>query len=181
MQPGAPGEAGRPVSAVAARDLSGVRFTAADVRFMQGMLSHHAQAIEMTDLVETRAERADVRLLAHRIADSQADEIRMMRAWLAARGQVVPDEHADHMRGAAMPGMLTPDEMDRLRAAAGAQFDRLFLELMIKHHEGAITMVRALYATDGAGQESEIDAFASDVVADQQIEIRRMREMLHAR
>ena len=179
VQPGAPGQPTRVISAEKATDLSRVQFTPADVRFMQGMIAHHAQAIEMAALLPERTRRDDMRLLAKRIDVSQADEIRMMQRWLEARGQEVPGPHAHHAPGAPlMPGMLTTGEMSRLAAASGAAFDRLFLELMIKHHEGALTMVQELYSSAGAGQESEIHAFASDVVADQKMEIDRMRGML---
>jgi uncharacterized protein (DUF305 family) len=181
IQPGAPGEAPRVIAADQAADLSAVRFTAADVRFMQGMIGHHAQALDMTALVDSRTRRDDIRLLARRIDVSQADEIRMMRDWLAARGQALPDEHAHHRPGGLMPGMLTAEEMARLAAATGDEFDRLFLESMVKHHEGALTMVEELFSTPGAGQESEIFAFASDVDADQRMEIDRMRSLLVAR
>ena len=179
VQPGAPGQASRVISAEKATDLSRVQFTPADVRFMQGMIGHHAQALEMTALLPERTGREDMRLLAKRIDVSQADEIKMMQRWLEARGQEVPGPHAHHAAGAPlMPGMLTPEEMTRLAAANGDVFDQLFLELMIKHHEGALIMVKELYATAGAGQESEIYAFASDVDADQRMEIDRMRGML---
>jgi uncharacterized protein (DUF305 family) len=146
---------------------------------MQGMIGHHAQAIEMTDLVPTRSHRDEMRLLARRIELSQADEIGLMRGWLQRRGEQVPNEHAHHLPGATlMPGMLSPEEMARLAAATGAEFERLFLELMIKHHDGALTMVSDLFANAGAGQEPEIFAFASDVDADQRIEIDRMSAML---
>ena len=146
---------------------------------MQGMIGHHAQAIEMTTLLKTRTERQDMKLLALRIEVSQTDEIRMMRHWLSDRGQEVPSEHAHHAHGAKlMPGMLTPDEIGQLTAAKGAEFDRLFLQFMIKHHEGAVVMVKDLLAQPGAAQEAEVFAFASDVEADQQMEINRMRGML---
>ncbi len=179
VQPGAPGQPSRIVSAEAARKAPRPGVTAADVRFMQGMIGHHAQALEMTRLLDTRTESADMRKLAMRIDVSQADEIKMMEEWLTARGQPLPDPHAHHTQGAAlMPGMLTSEEMARLAAARGVAFDRLFLEFMIKHHEGALAMVRELFSTPGAGQESEIYAFASDVDADQRMEIERMRAML---
>ncbi|MBI4486134.1 MAG: DUF305 domain-containing protein [Acidobacteria bacterium] len=143
------------------------------------MIGHHEQAVEMVALVPSRTASEGVRKLALRIDVSQADEIRMMQEWLRARGQAVPSEHAMHMHGATlMPGMLTPDEMDRLAAARGVGFDRLFLEGMIKHHAGALTMVQELFATPGAGQDSEMFAFASDVEADQRMEIDRMSAML---
>lgn len=163
----------------AAVDMSRVGHTAADARFIQGMINHHAQAVEMTDLVDGRASSDSMRKLAQRIQVSQADEIKMMARWLSTRGEEVPSAHAHHtMGGALMPGMLTPDEMSRLSAATGREFDRLFLEGMIKHHEGALVMVKDLFATPGAGQDSDIFAFASDVDADQRMEIDRMRAML---
>jgi uncharacterized protein (DUF305 family) len=146
---------------------------------MQGMIGHHGQAIEMTALLASRTVREDMRKLAQRIEVSQADEINMMQRWLEARGQDVPGPHAMHMHGATlMPGMLTAEEMARLASAKGDEFDRLFLEGMIKHHAGALTMVQDLLSTPGAGQESEIFAFASDVEADQRMEIDRMGAML---
>lgn len=182
VQPGAPGESSRVITADKAIDLSHVQHTAADVRFMQGMIGHHAQAVEMTTLLTSRTASDDMRKLARRIEVSQADEITMMQRWLEARGQEIPGPHAHHMAGATlMPGMLTQAEMDRLADAKGAEFDRLFLEGMIQHHEGALVMVQELFATQGAGQESDIFAFASDVDADQRMEIDRMRGMLKER
>ena len=179
VQPGAPGESSRVIGATAAADLSRVRHTAADVRFMQGMIGHHAQALEMTELLKSRSRSDDMRKLALRIEVSQADEIKMMQDWLQQRGVARPDPHAHHKPGAhLMPGMLTAEEMTRLAAASGAEFDRLFLEFMIKHHDGALVMVTELFATPGAGQEAEIFAFASDVDADQRMEIDRMRAAL---
>lgn len=178
VQPGAPGQPSLTIDATRAVDLSKVRFTPADVDFMQGMISHHAQAIEMTDLLATRTERDVMRKLAERIDISQADEIKMMQQWLVARGQIAPDQHAHHHEGMMMPGMLTPDQMERLAAAHGAAFDRLFLEGMIAHHQGALTMVDELMKMPGAAQESEIFGFVSDVEADQSAEIARMSGML---
>jgi uncharacterized protein (DUF305 family) len=180
VQPGRPGEASRVVTA---RDVGQAPplHTAADVTFMQGMIHHHAQALDMTQLLYTRTTREEMKLLAKRIDVSQTDEIRFMRRWLEDRGADAPGPHAHHMPGATlMPGMLTTDEMAKLAAAKGAEFDRLFLELMIKHHTGALLMVRELFAQRGAGQEAEIFAFATDVDADQQMEIDRMRTMLGA-
>jgi uncharacterized protein (DUF305 family) len=151
----------------------------ADVSFMQGMIGHHAQALEMTALLPSRTARSDMRLLARRIELSQADEIHWMERWLEVRGHAAPDAHAHHAAGAVlMPGMLTPEELTRLAEAAGSDFDRLFLEFMIKHHEGALIMVNDLFMTEGAGQDTEIYAFASDVDADQRIEIDRMMRLL---
>lgn len=179
VQPGAPGESSRVITTEQAVDLSQVQHTAADVRFMQGMIGHHAQALEMTALLPSRTSREDMRLLARRIELSQADEIKMMQGWLKDRGQEAPGLHAHHAHGATlMPGMLTAEEMGRLAEAKGAEFDRLFLEFMIKHHDGALIMVKDLFSNAGAGQESEIFAFLSDVEADQQMEIDRMGAML---
>jgi uncharacterized protein (DUF305 family) len=179
VQPGAPGEPSRVISPDQAVDLSGVRHTAADVRFMQNMIGHHAQAMEMTALLASRTASADMRQLALRISVSQADEIKMMQEWLQARGVTQADEHAHHTpAGMQMPGMLSRQQMERLAASTGTEFDRQFLEFMIQHHEGALVMVRELFSTPGAGQESEIFAFASDVDADQRMEIDRMRAML---
>lgn len=181
MQPGAPGKDARVIPVDQATDLSRVQHTAADVKFMQGMIGHHQQAIEMTNLLKTRTSSENMKKLALRIDVSQADEINMMKRWLEVRGQEIPSEHAMHMHGAVlMPGMLTPEEMEKLAAAKGVEFDRLFLEGMIKHHGGAIGMVKDLFSTPGAGQEAEINAFASDVDADQRMEIDRMGAMLNA-
>lgn len=178
VQPGAPGQETRVVGRGAV-EIEQPPHTAADVTFMQGMIHHHAQALDMTELLKTRTNSDDMRKLALRIELSQRDEIKMMREWLEARGAEAPGEHAHHAPGAPlMPGMLTADEMQRLTAAKGVEFDRLFLEYMIKHHEGALVMVKELFASPGAAQEGEIFAFASDVDADQLIEIRRMSAML---
>ncbi len=179
LQAGAPGQPSRAVGAMQASDLSQVQYTGADIKFMQGMIGHHAQAVEMVALVPARSSLDDVRKLALRIDVSQKDEMNMMREWLQARSQQIPDPRAHHMMGATlMPGMLTPEEMERLAAATGAEFDRLFLEGMIKHHAGAISMVAELFATVGAGQTPEIFSYASDVDADQRMEIDRMGSLL---
>ncbi|HEV8208977.1 MAG TPA: DUF305 domain-containing protein [Vicinamibacterales bacterium] len=179
IQPGAPGQASQVITAAQASDLSQVQYTGADIKFMQGMIGHHAQAVEMVALVPQRSASDAVRKLAQRIDVSQQDEMKMMREWLQARSQQIPDPRAHHMMGTTlMPGMLTPEEMARLAAATGAEFDRLFLEGMIKHHSGAITMVHELFATEGAGQTPEIFSYASDVDADQRMEIDRMDSML---
>jgi uncharacterized protein (DUF305 family) len=179
IQPGAPGQESRVVTAEAAADQSRVQATAADVTFMQGMIHHHAQALDMTALLYTNSQSDTMKLLAKRIDLSQADEITFMRTWLEVRGQEVPGEHAHHMPGAPlMPGMLTPEQMQRLAAAKGQEFDRLFLEGMIRHHNGALIMVDELFKTPGAAQEAEIFGFASDVDADQRMEVLRMGAML---
>ena len=179
IQPGAPGEAPREITAERAVDQRAVGHTLADVVFMQSMIRHHYQAVEMTSLRPGRSGSDAMRLLLLRIELSQVDEIAAMGAWLKARGQIVPDEHAGHgLAATLMPGMLTIDEMDKLKASKDEAFDRLFLELMIKHHEGALVMVEDLFGNPGAAQDSEIFAFASDVVADQRAEIERMAVML---
>jgi uncharacterized protein (DUF305 family) len=178
VQPGAPGQANRTISVEAATDLSKVQATPADVKFMQGMIGHHAQALEMTALIADRSAREEMKLLGQRISVSQEDEINMMRSWLRARGQEIPSEHAHHTAEGMMPGMLSPEQMAELAAAKGDQFDQLFLKYMIQHHEGALAMVDDLFKTPGAGQEGDINAFAADVDADQRMEIDRMRSML---
>ena len=150
----------------------------ADVEFMQGMIGHHAQALEMTKLLYTRTNRPEMKLLAERIDVSQADEIKMMKTWLTTRGLEAPGEHAHHTGGPLMPGMLTAEQMTKLGAARGDEFDRLFLEAMIFHHLGAITMVEKLLASPGAAQDSDIFDFASHVDSDQKMEISRMRALL---
>ena len=179
VMPGAPGEDTRVITASEASDLSRVQHSPADVAFMQGMIHHHAQAVEMVGLLQTRTTSEAMKSLAQRIELSQRDEIAFMQQWLTSRGQEAPDEHAHHMPGAPMmPGMLTPDEMERLAAATSVAFDRLFLNLMIKHHLGAVAMVDELLATPGAAQETEVFAFTSDVVADQRAEMDRMAVVL---
>ena len=180
IQPGTPGAPSRVITAEAAVDLSNVQYTAADVRFMQGMIGHHAQALEMVLPVPTHSDREDMRLLALRIDLSQQDEIKMMQGWLEARGEEVPSMRHHHEPGVApMPGMLTPEQMSRLLAATGAMFDQIFLEFMIQHHEGALVMVDELLSTPRAGQESIVSAFVADVVADQRAEMDRMGAMLN--
>lgn len=149
--------------------------TRADVRFIHAMIAHHAQALEMTELVTDRAASEDIRRLALRIEISQEDEIARMRRWLEARGEA---DAAGHAHGPGMPGMLTEDEMARLAGATGAEFDRLFLELMIRHHEGALAMLRELHSVEGAGQEPELFQLISHIDADQRAEIARMRGIL---
>ncbi len=146
---------------------------------MQGMISHHAQALEMTELLEARTESDAMRQTARRIELSQEDEIEMMQDWLRDRGQEVTAIDAHHAPGAMrMPGMLTDEEMESLAAADGVAFDRLFLAGMIKHHRGALTMVENLLDQRGAAQDSQLFAFTSDITADQTAEINRMDAML---
>jgi uncharacterized protein (DUF305 family) len=162
-------------------------FSVADVNFMSGMIPHHAQAVVMAGWAASRGARNDVRILCERIVVAQRDEIAFMQRWLSDRGQEVPEATATHhkmkmpngtVHDMLMPGMLTDEEMAQLDKARGAEFDRLFLQGMIKHHQGAITMVEELLASYGAAQDDEIYRFASDVFADQSTEIDRMTKML---
>jgi uncharacterized protein (DUF305 family) len=178
LQPGAPGQDTKTISTAAATDLSRVGATAADIKFMQGMIGHHAQAVEMVDLLMKNSNSNAMKNLGLRIKVSQDDEMNMMRKYLADHGAAVPGPHSHHEPGGFMPGMLTPEEMTELANAKGVEFDRLFLMGMIKHHGGAITMVEELFKTPGAAQEGGIFAFASDVDADQRMEIDRMGAML---
>jgi len=183
VQPGAPGEGSTTLSADELSKLEAPTFVDADVRFMQGMIHHHAQALWMTSLVSKRSAGAELPLLAKRMDSTQTSEIEQMQRWLRDRGQEVPELHRVHHHahgvgaGTMMPGMLTEKELQRLERARGRDFDELFLTSMIHHHEGALTMVRDLYASNG-GTEPEADAFARHVEADQQIEIDRMQDLL---
>ena len=179
VQPGAPGEPSRQISAAEASDLAGIRYSEADVKFMQGMISHHAQALEMTQLLDTRTQRDLMRRLAQRIELSQEDEIAMMQNWLRARDEAVTERNDHHAADTEpMPGMLTPEEMNRLQQAQAGEFDLLFLEFMIKHHRGALTMVETLLSQRGTAQDSQLFAFTSDITSDQSMEIDRMDVML---
>ena len=152
---------------------------------MQGMIMHHSQAVEMTALMASHTENKELRLLGERISSSQSDEIRFMRRWLAARGEPVsmatpgmPDMDISREPMALMPGMLTPQQMESLRKAKGAEFDHLFLTGMIQHHNGALTMVKDLFDTAGAGQDAELFNFATEVDTGQRAEIKIMQTML---
>ena len=150
-----------------------------DTRFMHHMIAHHGQALVMTKLVPQRSNTPGVRLLSERIEISQQDEMALMRRWLQQRGKPMPMD-GDHMMHMSMPGMLTEAQLASLAAARGPEFERLFLDLMIRHHEGALTMVRELLGSQGAAQDSEMYRLASDIDADQRAEIARMRSMLNA-
>ncbi|MGY6629298.1 MAG: DUF305 domain-containing protein [Oceanicaulis sp.] len=232
FQPGAPGEPSREISAEAALALSRSGFIEADVVFMQHMIVHHAQAVEMVELLETRGAHPGVRRLGERIAASQAAEMDMMRTWLEQRGQTLDDPHLahghhhggahsdhghhgghtthhghsghhdhsghrDHHAGHAhhghqtpppvetdpgdipvMHGMLSPNQMIALANAEGAEFDRLFLEGMILHHQGALDMVDDLIAQPGSAEDPQLSDFLSHVVSDQSAEILRMQSLL---
>lgn len=155
---------------------AGAMITEADVRFMQGMIGHHAQAVHMTRMASGAGASPRVLKLAQKIDLSQAGEIMLMQEWLAEYQQQVPDTSS--WRGMSMPGMLTADELAKLEKARGEEFDRQFLTLMIKHHEGAIKMVADLFATPRAGQEVDISVFANDVETTQTAEIGLMLQML---
>jgi uncharacterized protein (DUF305 family) len=155
---------------------AGALFTEADVRFMQGMVAHHAQAIHMSRMAPTRGASPRLVRLAQKIGQSQAGEIVLMQEWLRANGQAAPDTSA--WRGMSMPGMLTAPELARLEAARGAAFDRQFLTLMIRHHEGALRMVADLYAAPRAAQDVDVSVLANDVETTQTAEIGLMRQML---
>lgn len=184
VQPGAPGEASRTYTGAGLDEIEGAAYTEADIRFMRGMIHHHAQALQMTALVTERTTSEGFRRMALRMEISQTDEIAMMVSWLRQRGEDVPHVGAHgvvHGGSMMMPGMLSAEQMEQLRGARGDEFERLFLELMIQHHQGAITMVHELFDTPGAAQESTINFFANEVDADQTIEIQRMRQMLEER
>jgi uncharacterized protein (DUF305 family) len=183
VQPGAPGQPSKTLPA----DTTGVLppTSHADVEFMQGMIMHHSQAVEMTALIPSHTENKDLRSLGARISSSQQDEIRFMKRWLAARGQPIsmampgmPDMDMSGKPMPLMPGMLTKEQMEALRTAKGAAFDRLFLKGMIQHHEGALTMVKDLFDTAGAGQDADVFNFATDADNTQKAEIRIMQSML---
>lgn len=179
VQPGAPGEPGRELTDEELAAVEAPGHTAVDTAFMQAMLAHHAQALEMTGLVAERTDTDETVLLAERITISQEAEIELIEQWLTDRGEAVPDpEH--HEQHASMRGMATPDQLTALGAARGPAFDAQFLRLMIAHHQGAVTMVEELYDS-GGGVEPAADSVARGVEADQSIEILRMTDMLTAR
>ena len=178
VQPGAPGQPTRQLPA-STRAVLPAR-SAKDVEFMRGMIMHHAQAVEMTAIIESRTANKNVRLLGDRIRQSQSDEISFMKRWLEVRGEAVSPQMdmADHQHHTLMPGMLTAKQMDALKKAKGPEFDRLFLAGMIQHHKGALVMVEDLFNTAGAGQDAELFNFASDVDSGQRAEIRSMETLL---
>jgi uncharacterized protein (DUF305 family) len=183
VQPGAPGKPSRTLPPGSRAKLP--PRSQADVEFMQGMIMHHSQAVEMTALIAMHTENKDLRSLGARISSSQADEIKFMKRWLAARGESVsmtmsgtPRMDMAHDRMALMPGMLTPEQMEALRKSKGAEFDHLFLTGMIQHHDGALTMVKDLFDTAGAGQDADLFNFATDADNTQRAEIKIMQSML---
>ncbi len=192
VQPGAPGQPTKtlPASTVGVLPAASPK----DIEFMQGMIMHHAQAVEMTALIDSRTENKELRLLGARISHSQAEEIKFMERWLQARGQPISMPMPTHSMGGMpgmdmpgmdmskhemlMPGMLTKAQMEALKNAKGKEFDRLFLEGMIQHHGGALTMVKDLFDTAGAGQDAVLFNFATDIDSGQRAEIRIMQGML---
>jgi len=154
----------------------GAPYTVADVEFMQGMIAHHAQAIYMSRMAEKHGANPRVLRLSTKIDQSQVAEIRLMQQWLVHYGQVAPDTSS--WRSMRMAGMLTESQLAELDAANGVGFDRAFLTLMIQHHEGALQMVKDLFAAPRAGQEVDVNVFANDVVTVQTAEIGVMRQML---
>jgi uncharacterized protein (DUF305 family) len=167
-------------------DLVRQPYGAADVEFMSGMIPHHAQAVLIAGWAASHGARSDVAVLCERLVVGQRDEIEFMRTWLRDRGQIVPSATATHHRmkmngvehDMLMPGMLGAEQLAALDKARGAEWDRLFLTAMIRHHEGAIKMVDDLFASYGALQDDDVYKFASDMYADQSIEIERMQKML---
>ncbi len=178
--PGAPGEAARTLNAEEASQIADNRYSPADVQFMQDMIPHHHQAVQMAALVKERTNSEEVTDIAGRIDASQADEIKFMQGWLKERGEKAPDPSADHAMHTAhtMAGMATPEQMKQLAAAKSTDFDRLFLTLMITHHEGAVTMVDNLLDQPGSAYDPVLFQFVNDITNDQTAEIERMNELL---
>ncbi|HST92063.1 MAG TPA: DUF305 domain-containing protein [Brevundimonas sp.] len=196
VQPGAPGQVSRALTAEEASRIANNRYSADDVKFMQDMIHHHAQAVAMAALVAERTNTQAVIDVAGRINASQADEIAFMQGWLRERNETAPDPAAmggmdhsahgasgamNHAGHAAMPGMASAEQMAALAAARGAEFDRLFLERMIAHHEGAVKMVADLFARSGSAYDPVLFRFANDVTNEQQAEINRMTALLRER
>jgi uncharacterized protein (DUF305 family) len=185
-QGAAPPQSAPPPDPPARPDLVRQPYSEADVYFMSGMIPHHAQAVLIAGWAKSHGASPTVALMCERMVISQRDEIEWMRNWLRDRGQPVPDRNATHhkmkmgdmVHEMLMPGMLSDDELKKLDAARGPEWDRLFLTYMIKHHEGALTMVDDLFKSYAAAQDDDIYRFASDVHADQTAEIERMQKML---
>jgi uncharacterized protein (DUF305 family) len=183
VQPGSPGSPSKTLPSDTHATVSTA--SQADIDFMQGMIMHHTQAVEMTALIASHTGSANIRSLGAKISSSQSDEIRFMQRWLVARAQAtsmsmpgMPDMDMDGKPMAPMPGMLTPAQMVALRAARGSEFDHLFLTGMIQHHNGALIMVKDLFNTAGAGQDADLFNFATDADNTQRAEIRIMQSML---
>ena len=183
VQPGAPGQPSKKLPPSTKGTLPPL--SPADVEFMQGMIMHHSQAVEMTALIPSHTDNRNLRTLGAKISSSQSDEIKFMQRWLAARGQALfmsmpamTDMNKSGRAMPLMPGMLTPEQMEALRKAHGAEFDHLFLTGMIQHHNGALIMVKDLFDTAGAGQDADIFNFATDADNTQRAEIKIMQAML---
>jgi uncharacterized protein (DUF305 family) len=195
VQPGAPGKPSRVLPANTTAKLPPL--SNKDIEFMQGMIMHHAQAVEMTAMIESRTRNSAIRKLGAKISQSQADEIAFMKRWLTTRGEKteMPSmdmsnmdmtnmegmEQMHHHHHSLMPGMLTENQMAQLRNSRGMRFDRLFLEGMIQHHKGALVMVTELFKSAGAGQDAELFNFASDIDTGQRAEIKIMQNLLDAK
>lgn len=185
VQPGAPGKPTRTLPSSTTATLP--PHSPADVQFMQHMIIHHAQAVEMTALIDSHTQNKELRSLGLRISRSQSDEIDFMKRWLTARGESVspPMQHTHGMDMSShqmmMPGMLTEKQMDALKKAKGQEFDHLFLTGMIQHHTGALNMVKELFDTAGSGQDAEVFNFVTDVDSGQRAEIGIMQNMLGAK
>jgi uncharacterized protein (DUF305 family) len=182
VQPGAPGQPSKTLPPSTRATLP--PRSRADVEFMQGMIMHHAQAVEMTALIASHTENKELRSLGARISSSQSDEIKLMQRWLAARGERISldmpgmDMSRHSSQQQLMPGMLTPEQMEALGKSKDAEFDRLFLTGMIQHHDGALMMVKDLFDTAGAGQDADVFNFATDADNTQRAEIKIMQSML---
>jgi len=191
VQPGAPGQNSKVLSSATIR-VPASEPTEADTKFMQGMIMHHSQAVEMTALMPSRTHNKRLLAFGKKISISQTDEIKFMQQWLSDHGKSVPTDHEimmhmgnmkgmEHMDMGSMPmmpGMLTPEQMKALAKAKGAEFDRLFLTGMIQHHTGALIMVKDLFDTPAAGQDGQLYDFATDVDNTQTAEIKLMQSML---
>lgn len=179
IQPGAPGQASRVITAEEASDLAALSYSLGDIQFLRGMIPHHSQAKEMSALAEDRTNNTIVLAVAARITLSQDDEISMMQGWLRDQGLEAPAEDVHHQPGfERMKGMLTDEQMAELAAASGPEFDRLYLEFMIDHHQGALEMVEMLLGQRGSVQDPLLYEFTSDVTSDQTSEIERMDTLL---
>jgi len=186
VQPGAPGQPTKILPSSTRAKLP--PRSAKDAEFMQGMIMHHGQAVEMTAMIESRTQDKEIRLIGAKISQSQSDEINFMKRWLKMRGENIEMpmanmnmdgmNHSHHQNHSLMPGMLTPQRMEELKKTNGAEFDRLFLKGMIEHHEGALVMVKDLFETAGAGQDAELFNFSTDVDSGQRGEIKIMQTML---
>ena len=179
IQPGAPGQASRVITAEEASDLAGISYSLGDIQFLRGMIPHHAQAKEMSALAQERTNNTTVLAVAARITLSQDDEISMMQGWLRDQGLDAPAEDVHHQPGfERMKGMLSDEQMEELAASTGPEFNRLYLEYMIDHHQGALDMVEMLLGQRGSVQDPLLYEFTSDVTSDQTSEIERMDLLL---